>query len=134
MEIIEQGGWQEGVRYERQFQVAPSEGYFTNGFGFSCDKNGKMDPDQNEASKANFIKCTLNPTEFIDLGVTAIPWRGKLSRIGRCDCGSEVYLDGFTNTCDDCDADYNGSGQRLAPRECWGEETGESLGDILSIP
>jgi len=47
-----------------------------------------------------------------------------------CDCGEEVYCDGFTNTCE-CAADYNSSGQRLAPREQWGEETGESLADIL---
>jgi len=133
MEIIEQGGWEEGVRYERQFQVAPYEGYFSNGFGFNCDEAGKLEP-MADAAKANFDKCLANPKEFIDLGVQGIPWRGKLSRIGRCDCGCEVYLDGFTNTCDDCDADYNSSGQRLAPRECWGEETGESLGDILSIP
>jgi len=51
----------------------------------------------------------------------------------RCDCGEELHLDGFTNTCDGCEADYNGSGQRLAPRSQWGEETGESLADILNI-
>jgi len=53
--------------------------------------------------------------------------------IGRCSCGKEVELAGFTNTCD-CGADYNSSGQLLAPREQWGEETGESLSDILMIP
>ena len=53
--------------------------------------------------------------------------------IGRCDdCGRDVYLDKFTNTCE-CGADYNMGGVRLAPRECWGEETGESISDILSV-
>lgn len=53
------------------------------------------------------------------------------SRIGLCDeCGERVCLDGFTNTCD-CGADYNMSGQRLADRSQWGEETGETLADIL---
>lgn len=53
--------------------------------------------------------------------------------VGICeDCGEEVVLSGFTNTCD-CGADYNSSGQRLAPRSQWGEETGESLSDILGI-
>ena len=51
----------------------------------------------------------------------------------RCDCGAHVPLTGFTNSCD-CGADYNRSGQKLAPREQWGEETGESLADILNIP
>ncbi len=53
--------------------------------------------------------------------------------IGRCDCGCSVQLSGFTNTCDRCNADYNSAGQRLASRECWGEETGEHLSDILRI-
>ena len=38
---------------------------------------------------------------------------------------------GFTNTCL-CGADYNMSGQRLAPRSQWGEETGETADDILN--
>jgi hypothetical protein len=54
--------------------------------------------------------------------------------VGKCDCGQHVELTGFTNTCTRCQADYNGSGQRLAPREQWGEETGEHLADILRIP
>lgn len=48
-----------------------------------------------------------------------------------CHCGNEVYCGGFTNTCD-CGADYNMSGQRLAPRSQWGEETGETADDILN--
>jgi hypothetical protein len=48
-------------------------------------------------------------------------------------CGEELECGGFTNTCPICNADYNWSGARLAPREQWGEETGESLEDILSI-
>jgi hypothetical protein len=49
----------------------------------------------------------------------------------KCDCGEEVYCDGFTNTCECCGADYNSAGQQLAPRCFWGEETGESIADIL---
>lgn len=54
--------------------------------------------------------------------------------IGKCDCGTEVELDGFTNTCDGCGSDYNWAGQLLAPREQWGEETGEHPADIARIP
>ncbi len=50
----------------------------------------------------------------------------------KCHCGSEVVCEGFTNTCF-CGADYNFAGQLLAPRSQWGEETGESLSDILNI-
>lgn len=53
--------------------------------------------------------------------------------IGLCDCGREVELAGFTNTCD-CGRDYNSGGTLLAPREQWGEETGEHLADIMRIP
>ena len=59
---------------------------------------------------------------------------GKHPSIGLCDCGRRVRLSGFTNTCEGCGTDYNRSGQRLASREQWGEETDESLSDILAIP
>ena len=61
---------------------------------------------------------------------------GKLckctARYGKCRCGRDVEFSKFTNTCE-CGADYNMSGQQLAPRSQWGEETGESLADILQI-
>lgn len=56
-----------------------------------------------------------------------------IARFGKCVCGSKIEFSHFTNTCDNCNRDYNSSGQELAPREQWGEETGESLSDILSI-
>ena len=46
-------------------------------------------------------------------------------------CGAWVSCDSFTNTCDRCAADYNFAGQRLAPRSCWGEETGEHPDDCV---
>ena len=51
----------------------------------------------------------------------------------RCDCGTDVTLRGFTNTCR-CGSEYNMSGQLLAPRSQWGEETGEHPADIGRIP
>ena len=48
----------------------------------------------------------------------------------KCYCGREVVCDRFTNPCD-CGRDYNFNGDLLAPREVWGEETGESVYDIL---
>lgn len=55
--------------------------------------------------------------------------RVKVPAIGRCDCGRNVVLANFTNTCD-CGRDYNWNGSLLAPREQWGEETGEHWSDI----
>lgn len=48
-------------------------------------------------------------------------------------CGEWLMCDRFTNTCPHCETDYNGSGQQLAPREQWGEETGETAADILGL-
>lgn len=60
-----------------------------------------------------------------------MPWNKV--KIIRCKCGEELECHGFTNTCI-CGRDYNWAGQLLAPRSHWGEETGESLSDILSEP
>lgn len=54
-------------------------------------------------------------------------------RVIRCDCGRklEVIPAGADQSCDVCGREYNAFGQRLSPRELWGEETGETLADIL---
>ena len=44
-------------------------------------------------------------------------------------CGERLSLGRFTNTCGSCGADYDGNGNRLAPRSQWGEETGETWND-----
>jgi len=53
--------------------------------------------------------------------------------VARCHCGHPIALAAFTNTCSKCGSDYNAFGQALAPRSQWGEETGESLEEILNI-
>ncbi len=53
-------------------------------------------------------------------------------RVITCACGRKVACTGFTNSCE-CGADYNRTGDRLTPREQWGEETGEHPTDILRI-
>jgi hypothetical protein len=54
-------------------------------------------------------------------------WSGRMRRFKtlRCDCGTNLTLhDWWSNECN-CGTEYNGAGQRLAPRSQWGEETGE---------
>lgn len=46
-------------------------------------------------------------------------------------CGEWIECRAFTNTCSVCGADFNMSGQRLAPRSQWGEETGEHWTDCI---
>lgn len=57
---------------------------------------------------------------------------GRMRTIVTC-CGDDIICDQFTNTCDHCGADYNSAGWELVPRSQWGEETGESVADILSV-
>ena len=66
--------------------------------------------------------------DFIPSGWGYRPVKRKL---GRCVCGHEVQLLKFTNTCV-CGRDYSMSGSLLASRSQWGEETGESVSEILS--
>ena len=54
----------------------------------------------------------------------------KTRRVRKCECGMEVVLDKFTCPCE-CGRDYSLTGQLLAPREQWGEETGESWRDCF---
>ena len=70
------------------------------------------------------IREAIRATAGREAGALLVP------AVWRCDCGAELEIPNFTNTCE-CGADYNSSGQRLAPREQWGEETGESFSDIL---
>lgn len=49
----------------------------------------------------------------------------------KCPCGNTIHCIAFTNHCTQCGADYSFDGGRLAPREQWGEETGETAADIL---
>ena len=46
-------------------------------------------------------------------------------------CEEWMSLGKFTNTCTYCGCDYNGSGQLLASRSHWGEETGEHWTDCI---
>lgn len=75
------------------------------------------------------LEETSNP--HIDCPKCGGPLR-IIARWGKCQCGEIVEYSRFTSTCV-CGRDYNGSGELLASREQWGEETGESVADILSV-
>lgn len=53
---------------------------------------------------------------------------GAVLRILICDCGQTFELvDWWAEACPGCGIEYNGAGQKLAPRSQWGEETGETF-------
>lgn len=129
MEIIKQRERVEVESYMLCFSWKDSPG---SGFSFPCDKEGNVES-MNPDAQDNLDKCLNGTYDVIAKGVENYSYSYTSPKIGKCHCGREVQLDHFTNTCD-CGADYNSSGSLLAPRSQWGEETGESLGDILRIP
>jgi hypothetical protein len=132
MKIIRKRRFSEQTNFERVFSLEIDPGRM---FGFPCDEKGEIDFNSlNEVAANNARRLLANEMlGYVDRGV--ITWNSRFTEpaVGLCEaCGREVSLDGFTNTCD-CGADYNSAGQRLAARSQWGEETGESLSDILMI-
>ncbi len=109
-------------------------------WGPECDKDGNIDESKMNPVIRGIWEDVKKRREAIDAGLDPEYRRPFVQEfrnhywepaIGRCVCGAEVALDGFTNTCDDCGRDYNSAGQELAPRSQWGDETGETAADIL---
>jgi hypothetical protein len=122
---------EEFTTYRREFDYEGHRGW---GCTFECDEHGNVDEAklkrEKPAAYANYRACltgTLNGSPVVDRGVVKLEHAIRHPRIIECvDCGREVELyNAFTITCE-CGADYNSAGQRLAPREQWGEETGEA--------
>lgn len=132
MKIIRHREHKESVSYSLCFDYVGERGW---GFSFSCDKDGQVDLasyQDRPAALENLAKCLFGGYQVQPPYIRTMMNSYNEPAIGICECcGAEVMLDGFTNTCN-CGADYNMSGQRLADRSQWGEETGESVSDILS--
>lgn len=96
------------------------------------------------AGMINYIRAILGPEwaptiheveapsefEVVNLGIVTTTYQRRIYRVGLCDCGRKVHLMRGTNPCS-CGLDYNMFGELLAPREDWGEETGEHWTDIV---
>ena len=119
---------------EYSWEFGNPEDPISNGYSFPCDKFGNV-LEMEDCAWENLIKCIQQDGKYYD----RILDKGILRRerwywepaVLKCHCGREVQLESFTNTCE-CGSDYNTSGQQLAPRSQWGEETGETADDILN--
>ena len=110
----------------REYRVIVTCTLMFENYCFDCDENGVVDKSKlPPLALENYRKCIASGE------------KGRFERyergysepaIGKCSCGQEVTLANFTNTCS-CGADYNSSGQLLACRSQWGEETGEHWTD-----
>jgi len=125
-EIIQEGGRVETPITELCFWHKGQHGNW--GFCFPCNARGVVNVRglQPEARR-NYEKCISGQMPDVEQPgeIRHAVCYTRLQKIGRCECGSRVCLDHFTNTCEKCGRDYNFAGSELAQREQWGEETGE---------
>lgn len=133
MHIIKQASQGVTLVKERSFNMKDMPGC---GYAFDLDKQNNPILTNPYAEK-NYLDCLRGTNDkgelIIDNGIKTRKHYWNECAIGKCSCGMLVHLSGFTNTCDRCGNDYNMSGQLLAPREQWGEETGEHYVDIARI-
>ena len=135
MQIIREKTHHEDVFYNIHYRVKGK----SYGWSFPCDKQGNVDIDSLcEPALVNLTKCIRGRDEETGEEIECTGVEKHVScwvepAVGLCECGCEVELGHFTCTCEGCGTDYNWAGQRLAPRECWGEETGEHPADIARI-
>ena len=88
---------------------------------FEDMKLGKWSEDR-DIGYQNYLRV-LESGEY-ELGYYENEFSYRESAQIKC-CDVWLSLGKFTNTCNMCGADYNGSGQLLSSRQQWGEETGE---------
>lgn len=124
MKIIKQRIEHQSVEYSIQYHDKDGETY-----EFVCDSKGEViESVLNSRGLESWNYCKNNPDvtkgEIRDIETFWVE-----PPVGICWCGNQVVLQEFTNTCSRCGNDYNSSGQQLAAREQWGEETGEHWTD-----
>ena len=132
LEIMEESKLVEGTDYRMCFWYKGHRGGW--GYTFDCDKEGNLAPFKCPEAADSYARCLAGKDANGDIlkgEIRAEDFSYYTKTVGKCQCGGKIYLANFTNTCD-CGRDYNTSGQLLAPRSQWGEETGEHWSDCYS--
>jgi len=123
MKIIKKRKIIEHKLLERYFERLDFPGA---GFGFDCAVDGAVNVAKlNPAARISYEQCLNGTLNVKDCGIKEYQWTSVQPALGLCPCNHEIELINFTNACV-CGSDYNSAGQLLAPREQWGEETGEA--------
>lgn len=130
-ELIRERSVRYETAYELQFPPVVGTGSYLS---FPCDADGNVRI-TNPAAAENYRAVMAGERPDLLPGrVRPMQERYVTPAAVRCECGAEVDLwNSWANTCDACGREYNGSGQLLAPREQWGEETGETQADFLGL-
>jgi hypothetical protein len=126
----------EVTRYELVFRLEDGQG---SAFAFECDEHGNVYRDRLPSlALHNLELCLKGEVDgySVRLGVVRSHEQPYVEDgSGTCVCGAHVTLhSAWANACDWCGREYNGSGQLLADRSYWGEETGESVADMEHDP
>jgi hypothetical protein len=129
MHKIHKATWAEETKHYLHFDSLEISG---SGFCFDCDGEGHVDTSVFTPILLESWKVANDTSRFARRFQT-ITRRIKTPALWKCDCGQAMECEGFTNTCPKCGTDYNWGGQHLAPRSCWGEETGEYPSDIIAL-
>lgn len=93
------------------------------GFGFDCDKDGNiLWASMNPAAEENLNGCLTGEIDVEFTGIQDYSYSYHCGPVVECDCGRAVHCDSsWANPCN-CNREYNGCGQQLAPRSQWGGE------------
>jgi len=121
------------VRYHREFSYKGKNRH--SGFSFLCTQDGIPIKDAwGPEAQINWDKCNSGEYDVIDHGVEKEEWDYTHPATIDCNrCGTEITLhSSWANSCDKCGVEYNGSGQQLAPRSQWFEDTNECEADVLN--
>tara|TARA_R100000234_G_scaffold101521_1_gene70573 strand:+ start:3974 stop:4363 length:390 start_codon:yes stop_codon:yes gene_type:complete len=129
MRIIKEAQTVRSEEYLRRFDFADSPG---SGLSFTCNAKGRpLIHRLNESSRKTLRECLAGEVDgrkMIDRGVRDYSKDVREPAEGICDvCRATVVLANTWASPCECGTEYNGSGQRLAPRSQWGEETGETF-------
>ena len=123
IQIVREVEWDDEIVYSIDFLYTED---LSSGFSFPCNKWGMVDPDIPDGAKVNYRKCVDSENMFIQQGIIERIHNFKIPALAVCECGIHIELDGDT-VCHKCEREYNSSGQLLAPRSQWGEETSEQF-------
>lgn len=97
-----------------------------DGFGFPCDKEGRLLQSVEEAAYENLAFCLAHPEKFERFNkVVEQRWRARENAHGTCSCGEEVELwNQYLGACEcpNCGQWYNLFGQELTPPDKLGAD------------
>lgn len=134
--IIEDARLETIEEYWLDFSLAGMPGA---GWCFPCDSAGHVDETTLQpAGLLSFRMCQQGSDErgraVISKGVMCQRRTIRHPAIARCHCNARLELaSSWLNTCDAGGRDYDGSGAALAPRQHWGEETGEHWAELVAL-